>query len=223
MGDLTEMAASQSRLWFWTAYVRTLISLGWRTPVAFVVGCASLTALYRLWGFYLGFYFRHIQFASRASAHPYLHEAVFYLALQLWFLVPFAIARYGFGDRLVRLGLPALLMTTGAMLRVPLLSPFLATAGIVAVAASLAYTGTRRSAVALVATTVVGAITLLNLLFLAHMACWIDEHKPLNASSHYHFFETGFAFSHTLFWVVMWSMALLDMLVLAFVCSRLHY
>ena len=34
IGDLTEMAATRGRLWFWAAYPRTLISLGWRTPVA---------------------------------------------------------------------------------------------------------------------------------------------------------------------------------------------
>ncbi len=31
LGDLTEMAATRSRLWFLTEYIRTLISLGWRT------------------------------------------------------------------------------------------------------------------------------------------------------------------------------------------------
>jgi hypothetical protein len=218
LGDLTEMASTRGQLWFWTAYARTLIALTWRTPVAFVVGCASLTALYRLWVFY----FRHIPFAWRETAHPYIHQAVFYLTVQLWFLIPFAVVRYGSRDRLVRVGLPVLLIMTGVVLSVPLLSPFIAAAGIAAIAASLAYTGSRRSAITLTATSLVGAFTLLNLLFLAHMACWIDEHKPLNASSHYHFFETGFAFPHTLFWVVIWAIVLLNMLVTAFACSHLY-
>jgi hypothetical protein len=221
LGDLTEMAATRGRLWFAAAYLRTLISLTWRTAVAFLLGVASLAAFYRLNIFYI----RHIPFAWRIHpSHPYIGQAVFYLAVQLWFLVPFAVVRYGFADRLVRVGLTLLLFTTGAELSIPLLSPFLAAAAVAAAAAaSLAYTGLRRPAITLVATSVVGAFTLLNLRFLAHMACWIDEHKPLNASSHYRFFETGFAFPHTLFWVVMWSMGLLDMLVLAFVCSRLHH
>jgi DNA-binding PadR family transcriptional regulator len=218
LGDLVELAATRGRLWFWTTYARTLISLGWRTPLAFVAGCASLAALYQLWGFYS----HHTPFAWRAWALPYIHEPVIYLALQLWFLVPFAVVRYGFEDRLVRVGLPVLLMATGAILSVPLLSALLAAGSIAAIAASLAYTGSRRSAITLVATVAVGAFTLLNLLFLAHMACWIDEHKPLNASSHYRFFETGFAFSHNLFWMVVWAIALLNMLVLTFACSRMH-
>jgi hypothetical protein len=36
MGDLTEMAQTRGRLWFFAAYLRTLISLGWRTPAAIV-------------------------------------------------------------------------------------------------------------------------------------------------------------------------------------------
>ena len=31
LGDLTEMAATRSRLWFWTSYARTAISVGWLT------------------------------------------------------------------------------------------------------------------------------------------------------------------------------------------------
>ena len=31
MGDLVELSSTRGRLWFWTAYARTLISLGWRT------------------------------------------------------------------------------------------------------------------------------------------------------------------------------------------------
>jgi hypothetical protein len=46
MGDLTEMAATRGRLWFWTAYARTLLSLGWRTPVAFVLAFASMRFIF---------------------------------------------------------------------------------------------------------------------------------------------------------------------------------
>lgn len=219
LGDLTEIATTRGNLWFWAAYLRTLLSLTWRGPAAFVVGLASLTALYRLRNFGT---FHHRPFAWDRLAHPYIQQAVFYLAVQLWFLVPFAVARYGSRDRLARVGLPIVLAMTGVIFNVPLLSPILAVAGIAAIAGSLAYDRWRRPAIMLVATSVIGAFTLLNLGFLAHMACWIDEHKPLNASSHYRFFEVGFAFPHTLFWVVVWTMVLLNTLVTSLVCSRLH-
>jgi hypothetical protein len=35
-GDLLELAQTRGPLWFWTAYTRTLVSLGWRTPAAIV-------------------------------------------------------------------------------------------------------------------------------------------------------------------------------------------
>ena len=35
-GDLLELAQTRGPLWFWTAYARTLISLGWRTLAAIV-------------------------------------------------------------------------------------------------------------------------------------------------------------------------------------------
>jgi hypothetical protein len=220
MGDLAELSATRGRLWFWIAYFRTILTLAWRTPIAFAVGIASLTALDRLWSFF----FRHVPFRWWVNSHhPYVQQAIFYLALQLWFLIPFAIVRYGLKDRLVRAGLPLLLMMTGAVLRVPRLSPFLVGAAVAAIAVFLARTSSRRPAIALVTTSVIGVFALLNLQFLAHMACWIDEHKPLNASSHYRFFDTGFAFPHTLFWVVVWTVTLLNMLVTAFACSRLRH
>src|ERR1019366_8492863 len=46
LGDLTEMAATRGRLWFWTAYARTLITLGWRAPVAFVFAMASMRFIF---------------------------------------------------------------------------------------------------------------------------------------------------------------------------------
>jgi hypothetical protein len=43
LGDLLELSATRGRLWFWTTYARTLLSLGWRTaPAAFVLAFASM-------------------------------------------------------------------------------------------------------------------------------------------------------------------------------------
>jgi len=46
MGDLTEMAVQRGELWFWIAYARTLIGLGWRTPVAYVIAMASMSFIF---------------------------------------------------------------------------------------------------------------------------------------------------------------------------------
>ena len=48
MGDLDELAATRARLWFWIAYTRTLISLGWRTPVAFLCAYACTRSYWLL-------------------------------------------------------------------------------------------------------------------------------------------------------------------------------
>jgi hypothetical protein len=46
MGDLLEISATRGRHWFWIAYSRTLISLGWRTPVAFVGAIVGVRFMY---------------------------------------------------------------------------------------------------------------------------------------------------------------------------------
>jgi hypothetical protein len=47
LGDLLELSATRGRLWFWTAYARTLLSLGWRTaPAAFLLAFASMTFIF---------------------------------------------------------------------------------------------------------------------------------------------------------------------------------
>jgi hypothetical protein len=103
-GDLTELAATRGRLWFWTAYTRTLVSLGWRSPVALVAGSVCT--------YWLGPIVWH---SIRTLAHPLRHvlvafrPMVFMFAilgnalLGLFFLVPFLMIRFGLRDRLTRL------------------------------------------------------------------------------------------------------------------------
>jgi hypothetical protein len=62
----------------------------------------------------------------------------------------------------------------------------------------------------------------LNLQNLAHLATWIVEHKPLNETSHYHYFELGYAFPRTLFWIVSWAIWTMEMISMVFLCSSLH-
>jgi hypothetical protein len=115
LGDLTEMSATRSRLWFWTAYIRTLISLGWRTPVAVLAAVVSVKYLRRvglprlLHAIHLG----SIPFnASRlwAERHPHLaHLAHFSwdvslsAELFLWIVFPYVAFRFGVRNRLTYL------------------------------------------------------------------------------------------------------------------------
>ena len=100
MGDLTQLSATRGRLWFWGAYVRTLISLGWRTPVAFLVGLTafeSVMVLLPLW----------MQRAPQAwyenpALRSPLGQPIFIVMVSLWFTLPYALIRYGIRDRFVR-------------------------------------------------------------------------------------------------------------------------
>jgi hypothetical protein len=104
LGDLTEMAATRGRLWFAAAYLRTLIILGWRSPVALVA--ASVCT------YWLG---PIVWYSMRTLAHPLRHVLVAYppvvflvailgnALVGLFFLVPFLMIRFGLSDRLTRL------------------------------------------------------------------------------------------------------------------------
>jgi len=52
-GDLAEMGATRGRRWFPAEYLRTLVRLGWRTPVAFACGFAAFQLLASLMEFWL--------------------------------------------------------------------------------------------------------------------------------------------------------------------------
>ena len=99
-GDLTEMAATRGRFWFWTAYARTLISLGWRNPVALV---AASVCTYWL-GPIVWHSMRSLAYPLRhvLIAHPrtvFLFEILGNALIGLFFLVPFLMLRFGLRDR----------------------------------------------------------------------------------------------------------------------------
>lgn len=109
MGDLTEMAETRGRLWFWTNYARTLISLGWRTPVAVLAAVISVKylrgkALARLLHAIGLFNHSHLMLAGQ-----YSHLAVFSWIVSLggvftlWILLPFVAIRFGVRNRLTYL------------------------------------------------------------------------------------------------------------------------
>jgi len=108
LGDLTEMAATRSRLWFWTAYARTLITLGWRTPVAFFAGLAGFFTMM----YFLSAWVRNPGASVTAHQPPanipakLVFLATMFLvsfSLSLWFAAPFTILRFGYRDRMAQL------------------------------------------------------------------------------------------------------------------------
>ena len=137
LGDLTEMAATRGRLWFWVAYTRTLILLGWRSPVALVA--ASVCT------YWLGPIVWH---SMRTLAHPLRHVLVAYppmiflfailgnALLGLFFLVPFLMIRFVLRDRLTRLAGAIFVLTLPYFSLVPVvvlvIGPLMAVAALVA-------------------------------------------------------------------------------------------
>lgn len=119
LGDLTEMAATRGRLWFWTAYTRTLISLGWRTPVAFI--CAIVGTRF-IFSVVIGWALSWLKHLHRdhawiyAQMHPPLRSFNWILCLLmvegLCFALPFVLIRFGPRNRLTQLA--------GALLLIPL-------------------------------------------------------------------------------------------------------
>jgi len=106
-GDLLELAATRPRTSFWTGYFRTLMSLSWRPLTAFLTGASFFAILSYNLVFPILFFF--------AMGHPHFGEAFGDATLQLWFLVPFAVIRFGIRDRAVQLAFAVSLISTGVL------------------------------------------------------------------------------------------------------------
>ena len=110
LGDLLELSATRGRLWFWIAYTRTLVSLGWRTPVAFLCAYA-----FSRWIAFGGFVINN-SIRRHFNVHPYYPPSIWHMPLgdsilALWFILPFVVVRFGFRDRLTQLASAVLLLT----------------------------------------------------------------------------------------------------------------
>ena len=108
LGDLLEISTTRGRLWFWIAYIRTLISLGWRVPIAFICAyyfCSSywsLTARYAL----MHWLFSWVPLAGYDYDMSFWQLHLMPLVSMLFglnFLLPFLLVRFGLRDRLTRL------------------------------------------------------------------------------------------------------------------------
>ena len=133
MGDLAEMAATRSRLWFAAAYLRTLFTFTWRIVLALFVADIGRQTIFDLFHLYLG----HTPAAWRNATGSWLDllnssgPLLACIMSTLWFVLPFAVIRYGLRDRFVRLTAAVAVETTLAFLCIPLIS-------LVAAAATLA-------------------------------------------------------------------------------------
>jgi hypothetical protein len=108
MGDLTELAATRGRLWFWTAYTRTLIALGWRTPAAIVAAIAfSEYVRGHIAGFLGPRMFRINDPRLLAWRHSNLSHFSWTVSLSalnvLWIVFPYVAIRFGLRNRLTYL------------------------------------------------------------------------------------------------------------------------
>jgi hypothetical protein len=117
-GDLTELAATRGRLWFWLAYTRTVVALGWRTPAAIVVAILLTTYLrgpiaFRLTPHWL-FQIRALRLSDQQ--HPYLSHFCWTVSLSVmfcaWIVFPYVAVRFGLRNRLTYLSGLLLLFAT---------------------------------------------------------------------------------------------------------------
>jgi hypothetical protein len=217
-GDLLELACRRGRFWYYAACVKTVVAFTWRLPTAFLAACMGFI-LVQLLGLALSPIVLPVWLR-----HPYVAETLEQAACDLGFLVAFAVIRYGAQDRLFKLSVAASVLAglafVGLRMSVPV--PVLATLGLLSLVGLLVSSRWRGAAVALALAITIGIVMDLNFGNLAHLYCWVYAHKPLNATSHYRYFELGYAFPHTVFWVVTWTISVLDALTLSLACSRLH-
>jgi hypothetical protein len=108
-GDLEELAPTRGRLWFWTAYIRTIVTLGWRTPVAFALSLISMTHIF---GTILPWLVDHT--THHLSDPGLFGQENFRFSMVLWnlsltiarclcFALPFIAVRFGIRNRLTQL------------------------------------------------------------------------------------------------------------------------
>jgi hypothetical protein len=204
MGDLTEMAATRGRLWFFAAYARTLVSLTWRIVLALFVAEVGRELMFNL----ANLYFQVTPSTWRTTNAPHVLNSMGPLLAcvmsTLWFALPFAAVRYGVRDRFVRLTFAVAMGTTVAFLFIPWASLLCAAATVALALVALFSTTWRKPMEVLAWTSVVGVLAIG-----AENAARLSFH-PQGSIGHLLANQWRmFAFQATL-------------LIVAIVCSRLH-
>jgi hypothetical protein len=165
LGDLTELSATRSRLWFYAAYTRTLISLAWRTPAAFLIAFLSLRILFTIVlpglgahrlphlrdaGLF-GQYDRHLRFIT--------WNISFVVTQCLWFVLCFVALRFGLRNRLAQLAGVLLLLALPVYTLRPWLMDLSGILTAAAIAAAFLLPPWRRSMAVLAATCITTVAT----------------------------------------------------------------
>src|ERR1035441_9864840 len=207
LGDLTEMAATRGRLWFVAAYARTLVSFTWRIVLALFVADIGRQMIFDLFHLYIG----HTPVAWRNATGSWLDllnssgPLLACIMSTLWFVLPFAVIRYGRRDRFVQLTFAVAVGTTLAFLCIPWASLACAAATLVLAAAAFTSSTWRKPLEVLLWTGAAGILTIAAAtegrmripLLLAH------GHTLLGRNASALLFQAA-------------------LLAVAFVCSRLH-
>jgi len=199
-GDLTEVSHTRGRLWFWTAYARTLAILSWRIVVAVVVA----TSLYQLLGNTL--FHAHMRHAPPGPHLPML--LIFWFEPSFpWFVLPFSVMLYGLRDRFVHLTAIAALGTTIAFLFLPRFSFAGVVITLALIALALLFSGWWKPATVLAATV---AFAFWCGIAAGHLSMFLRSHDYIPAYGHgIAGLEPMLAFRGS-------------MLASAYLCARLH-
>jgi len=157
MGDLEELAASRGRLWFWIAYTRTLISLGWRGPVAFLVAIASVKFMLTRVLHSVAHYGTHQM--GDAGLFGRMNREILWnlpmvIAQCLIFALPFFLVYYGRRNRLTQLACALLLITLPVYTGLPWVRDISGVLTVLAIVAALLLSPWRRPVIVLAATSV---------------------------------------------------------------------
>jgi len=185
MGDLEELAATRSRLWFWTAYARTLVTLGWRTPVAFVVAMVSMRFLFRtiilLLMIHRTSHLRDVSLSDVLSTHTriVLYNCLITAARFLSFALPFVVVRFGLRNRLTQLTCALLLIAMPVYTLRPLVMDLSGILMVTAIVAALLIPLWRRPMIVLAATSITAVASSFLFFFLWEVAHVYHDHIPL--------------------------------------------
>ena len=207
LGDLTEMAATRGRAWFWTAYARTLVSFTWRIVLALVVATIGRQLIENLFHIYIWHTFAAWRTTNGSFLLSSMGPILACIMQTLWFVLPFAAVRYGVRDRFVQLTFAVAVGTTVALFFVPFAS-LLCAAAILALAAVAFASSTWRKPLAILLCTVTTAF--LAIPIVNAVDTLIISYHPAGS--------TGHLFAHYGPMLAFRS----SLLAVAFVCSRLH-
>jgi hypothetical protein len=207
LGDLEELAQTRGRLWFAAAYARTLFSFTWRIVLALFVADIGRQTIFDVFHLYI----RHTPAAWRHATGSWIDllnssgPLLACIMSTLWFVLPFAVVRYGRRDRFVQLTFAVAIGTTLAFLAIPFASLACAVATLALAAAALLSRTWRKPFEVLLWTGAAGLamIAAANAVRLRFDFLFAHGHRVLIGNGFALLFQTS-------------------LLVLAIVCARMH-